>query len=537
MTRALLPSLLMGLALPATLTAAGRVAAPPKRVPVGVARSLGAHLDNLRALAELPWQGLPPAVNTVPRLALGRLGPDALQEAYLAPSRSPQQAARAAHDIIRVAAGRPGFAAELRPALEGSHEGGADLAARLERWSADAPLQPATDDAWNRLGLLFEAAETQEQERMRRSLASREEPLDARAPQLSAAPIRVKPHVPTPTLEEGAAWFSASAPQSAGWVFQGMDREILDHRLEAIQAPEVLRELARAASRGETSADRLLTERYPALAYQFYHDRRQHVDGGLRESFTSLADLITVYRGRGVEGRALRVLLDHSWDDYGRTTIEHGPATWAVLDAVQRAAALRNLNPQEQVEIRGGRSATLVVSAAAVPALARKYAMGRDPRPIERFLRAKLKDRDSMELPLESVLPRYIRRHLNRFQACSGANCYAAALSALGPYEGSGRYEEDDRMMARLESPLYAEVSGAEPEPGDVLVYRNPGSTEYGHASVYLGDGLVFTKNGVGRYTPYLLQTRAENEFLYFPRGEMRMRAFRPAARPARPRR
>jgi hypothetical protein len=63
-------------------------------------------------------------------------------------------------------------------------------------------------------------------------------------------------------------------------------------------------------------------------------------------------------------------------------------------------------------------------------AIAEKYAFGRDPAAVERYLRLRLGSADSVQVPLENILPRFIRTHINTYAPCDGMNCATTALNA-----------------------------------------------------------------------------------------------------------
>lgn len=501
----------MFLALAVSAALAGHAQNVETRAAV---QSLSGHLDNLALLSRVPAPAavpLPAVLPPVPARSLAATPAAELAGEYLRQIDPVQPAERAAAKILATVAAHPELAPKLRPHLERAHPDGRAAADRLERWAAAQTTAEnahggSADEAWSRLTAIFEGSPAS---------AADADPSPAAAP--SPERLTARPHAPMPSAENLRAWYGQPGDR-VGWVFRGIDPRLNESLFGTPEPPAPSHEPADASrGRGPPAAIDDVT----MGVYQL----RTANEGEFTESFGSLPELMNAYRERGLKDPALRDVVSYTVRNRRRYSVIHGPAT---LDAL--AAAPKSQDAGRAELSRRGHVLTLrVTSADDLGALARKYAAGRDPRALERFLQAKLRGRDAVELPLQSLLPRFIRRTLDRFENCTGPNCIAAALSVRGSadYPDSHRYDEGTMMMARLTGPEYREVLDGSLAAGDVLIYSDLNG-EFVHAAVSVDDGYVFTKNGLGRYYPYVFQTQAQVEAVFFPVGEFKRRVFRP---------
>lgn len=128
---------------------------------------------------------------------------------------------------------------------------------------------------------------------------------------------------------------------------------------------------------------------------------------------------------------------------------------------------------------------------------------------------------------LAAILPRFMRTHLGQFARCSGLSCLATGLNA----DREGAFLPGPVNTATLERHLeneYRALSPAEPSRlGDLMVFVKRDGPGPIHVATFVTDDLVFTKNGMSRYHPYVLQKTRDNIAIYFPDGEYRQFNFR----------
>ncbi len=197
----------------------------------------------------------------------------------------------------------------------------------------------------------------------------------------------------------------------------------------------------------------------------------------------------------------------------------------------------------QQRRKRFGLAATLKITKDDdLAVVAKKYASDRDDRPIERYLRNLLQSSGGKEasLPLENILPSYIRDHLNQFATRDGPNCRNCAISA-----NQSRLDAKERYLSAdaTERKLFREYRFVKPNEslrsGDVIAYLDA-QDEIIHAVNFVGDAtfigqkyapiqLLFTKNGFSNHAPYLFSSRDEVDTIYSSLGAKRLLVFRKA--------
>lgn len=160
--------------------------------------------------------------------------------------------------------------------------------------------------------------------------------------------------------------------------------------------------------------------------------------------------------------------------------------------------------------------------------IADRYSGERDPRALERYLRFLLNRSQTGEvtIPLSKILHPFIRKKINTYATCTGANCFNSGVSVNEGNNYEQRYISDTELLD-LAFKKYRFVNPSEQlHSGDLLLYRNTNGTVV-HVSTYITDDIVYTKNGMSKFSPYLFQLRSVNEYLYFPDGKYKLMVLR----------
>lgn len=162
-----------------------------------------------------------------------------------------------------------------------------------------------------------------------------------------------------------------------------------------------------------------------------------------------------------------------------------------------------------------------------ITSIAKKYAGERDYRPIERYLRRALGTSASVEVPLEKIMHPFIRQMIDHYTECHGPNCFNSGLNVNRGHSFRLEHVPGEAPLMKEVYSKYRFVTPSEQlQAGDLLLYRDT-KGEVIHVSSFVGDGIVFTKNGFNKFTPYIFQEIGTNEKIYFPDGKYQLVALR----------
>jgi hypothetical protein len=304
-----------------------------------------------------------------------------------------------------------------------------------------------------------------------------------------------------------------------------MDPVLASELLEMIHAPPEYHASAAAWLRtGSADAKARLAER-PDLLQAFYEIRRQH-EGVLKERHDSLPELINTYKGQG-PGK-LREILEHTVEQGGDYVVEQNARTWRLLSEDAREAAVAHMGPENFGTRTTAKLYVELTSKTDLGDLAKRYALGRNPEVVERYLtmrRGRSRSRTVL-VPLENILPSWIRKAMERFEECTGANCVNAALGVHEDRAHRHRYVTGEEMLQTLGSSFEKIKPDSELQVGDILVYTGM-DKQFLHMAAYVGGDYVFNKAGASRFNPYVFQHKAVVEAAYFKTDGLRLIVFR----------
>ena len=188
----------------------------------------------------------------------------------------------------------------------------------------------------------------------------------------------------------------------------------------------------------------------------------------------------------------------------GRPVILVNSFTWSHFSRAARARVIQDVAVISSFS--GGLIGRTTVTTENVAEVAATFA-GSEAERVRGELVARLREAANrpIEVDLKDVLPDFIHQRVNTFPRCSGPNCYGASLFASGHVPSS--------LMGAYLRRYYRFVGPTEPlRTGDLLVLSgNQGLPKPRHASLFVTDGIVFTKNGISKFTPYVFQERRAN--------------------------
>lgn len=133
----------------------------------------------------------------------------------------------------------------------------------------------------------------------------------------------------------------------------------------------------------------------------------------------------------------------------------------------------------------------------------------------------------SIFIPLQEILHPFIQNTINSFHPTGGPNCYNCGVNV----HKKSNFVQEITYPNELEESLkkrYFKIDKTQTsmQTGDLLLYKNK-SGDFVHVSTYIIDNIVFTKNGVNKFSPYIFQTIENNEKLYFPEKDFDLEIYR----------
>lgn len=374
-------------------------------------------------------------------------------------------------------------------------------------------------------------------------------------------------HDPLPSAEQSARWIQSFFETDEIWLF--LDRKSLGAILNSSRIDQGLRFELQSLFKTHFSAEDLiylgtnmanpgkgaaapggmirvpahLRERIPrevlekVYQHQYYQLKMKPMLSVSGPSPESVLRLLKRYEVSGFSQIELMKSLVRIGDEYSVFLTKH---TWGYFPESFRRQVVDYEVDLGKMARQGVRATLHVSKSDDIAAIARKYAGERDPRPIERYIRRLLGNSKNVAVPLENILHPFVRKMIDRYSMCHGPNCFNTGLSVnksavkeIGA-RTSVRMPIEQTTDAGLLKAAYSRYRFVRPDEalraGDLLIYRDAAS-EVKHVATYVGDGLVFAKNGMNRFMPYVFQDMRFNEALYFDDGKFRLSVYRvPAA-------
>ncbi len=163
--------------------------------------------------------------------------------------------------------------------------------------------------------------------------------------------------------------------------------------------------------------------------------------------------------------------------------------------------------------------------------VAEYYSAGRDPNILEKYFKLNFR-KGIKKIQLQNVMPLFIRKILNTFTAGSGPNCINACLNSVKEREYRLNFDKEELFFSQVHEYFDLISNDDNLKPGDLIVYLKEDYQSILHAAVFLGHNIVFSKNGVSKFHPYVFQYKNEMEAFYSisPENEARL-IYRPKSK------
>ncbi len=135
-------------------------------------------------------------------------------------------------------------------------------------------------------------------------------------------------------------------------------------------------------------------------------------------------------------------------------------------------------------------------------------------------------------IDLLHLLPPVPRRLLYTFSTEKDAlnglapDCYWAAMNFFSEV-ASNRYLDEDLPRHYYFTEDWFEPVSNPNQFGDISVLHSPKEGKFVHAWVHIADNIVYTKNGSGRFFPYLLMQKEDMLSRYLYSGDLRIQGYR----------
>lgn len=191
-----------------------------------------------------------------------------------------------------------------------------------------------------------------------------------------------------------------------------------------------------------------------------------------------------------------------------RKVVPPSPEIWRSWSSEGRQIFLEN----HAGEATGLNIFLSITDKNAIPALAAKLG-GRD---LEFRISKYYEKVKGNPFPLEEVLPLFVRSNLDQYTRCDGPNCFHSALSVDSGFLKEPAHIEPEEFVAILCNDYEFVPAGSDLRVGDIFVYAiNLDVGAIVHAATHVVDNIVFVKNGMSQFRPYLFQFREESEYFY----------------------
>jgi hypothetical protein len=166
---------------------------------------------------------------------------------------------------------------------------------------------------------------------------------------------------------------------------------------------------------------------------------------------------------------------------------------------------------------------TLHVDARSdLDALTRYWGAGSRGPEVRALLQALARMPDGGSIDVAHLVPAFARERLYTFPR-SGAparDCHWTSMNFWSD-KPDDRFLDENRVRATVASE-YVAVDTHAPELGDVLLFVGP-EGKVVHSAVHVVEDVVFTKNGHGALSPWVLSTRSEVLAAYFRATHIRV--------------
>lgn len=160
--------------------------------------------------------------------------------------------------------------------------------------------------------------------------------------------------------------------------------------------------------------------------------------------------------------------------------------------------------------------------------LLKKYSSPNNYKKNKRQLLKLLKESSLKEIiiPLEDILSPFIRENINTFDNMGGPNCFNAGICVNDGKNYETKYVDKLELTESLKKNFLHLTVMEELKTGDLILYKNL-MNEYVHVATYIDDDIVFTKNGINKFNPYMFQYKSDMENLYFFEKDFQWDVFR----------
>ena len=197
------------------------------------------------------------------------------------------------------------------------------------------------------------------------------------------------------------------------------------------------------------------------------------------------------------------------------------PELWGDFSESTKSEKLRELTSSNRLSRRGLDVTLQISSDEDIEKVATKYAGERDPEPIKRYLRSLFKKNNQAPfiLPLEKIMHSFMRKKVNTFDITGGPNCNNTGLCSNQFNSFQVEFSTAGELRSSLGRNYLRLADDAPLKAGDLILYVDESTDPY-HVATYIDENLVFTKNGINKYNPYIFQYQTDVEAHYYPDGD-----------------
>lgn len=244
---------------------------------------------------------------------------------------------------------------------------------------------------------------------------------------------------------------------------------------------------------------------------------------------TNREELINTVNKWNISQKAKQKLISEAIDVFG-TIIPMSRDNWDLFPLEVRKQHIKNIVDIDSPARKAVNIEVTIKSSEEAKSIAHQFAAGRNPLAIEKFLLSKLEKNNGapLKIDLHEILPVFVRKQMNQYDLDGGPNCFNSGICVNRGNHYETEFTDAKKLGTTLDRDYLKLTDDTKLLPGDLMLYTD----EFGnpiHVATYITDEIVFTKNGINKFSPYIFQ-RLENMEMTYGASRLKLVTYRPQA-------